>query len=330
MPAKAVLLYSGGLDSLLAAKVLMDQGVEVTALHCLLPFTPPDFNAENLHAEKLARQIGLKVVYYRCETDYINMLRKPKHGYGKRMNPCIDCKIFFIKQAGLLMKEIGADFVATGEVVGQRPMSQLKNTLKHIINETELDGRLVRPLSAKILDPTLPETTGLIDREKLLNLSGRGRSAQIELAEKFGIAEYQSPAGGCLLTDSFIAARVKDLLKRNDKADSADMFLLTLGRHYRYNKKMKFIVGRNETENLELEKYRNKADLFLTPEFKGPALYVSGEADDEAVEFLASVILRYGKPEGDNRIFVYKGNELITEKFPAEKAGDDILISMRI
>ncbi len=330
MSAKAVLLYSGGLDSLLAAKVLMEQGVEVTALHCLLPFTAPDFKSENLNADKIARQIGLKVVYYRCENDYINMLRKPKHGYGKRMNPCIDCKIFFIKQASLLMKEIGADFVATGEVVGQRPMSQMKNTLKHIINETDLEGRLVRPLSAKILDPTIPETTGLLDREKLLNISGRGRSSQIELAEKYGIAEYQSPAGGCFLTDAFIAARVKDLLKRNDNADSVDMFLLTLGRHYRYNKKMKFIVGRNENENNELEKYRSRADVFLTPEFKGPALYVSGEADNEVIDFLASVVLRYGKPEGDNKIFVYKGNELLFEKFPDEKVADDILIKMRI
>jgi hypothetical protein len=180
------------------------------------------------------------------------------------------------------------------------------------------------------LDPTLPETTGLIDRGKLLNFSGRGRSSQIELAEKYGIAEYQSPAGGCFLTDSFIAARVKDLLKRNDKADSVDMFLLTIGRHYRYNKKMKFIVGRNENENFELEKYRTRADVFLTPEFKGPALYVSGEADEDAIDFLASVVLRYGKGEGTNRIFVHKGNELLCEKFPNKKAQDDILIKMRI
>lgn len=330
MSAKAVLLYSGGLDSLLAAKVLMDQGVELTGLHCLLPFTAPDFKPEDLNADKLAKQIGLKVIYRRCGNDYIDILRKPKHGFGRRMNPCIDCKIFFIKQATELMHETGADFVATGEVAGQRPMSQLKHTLNHIINETGLDGRLLRPLSAKILNPTFSETQGLIDREKLLNLSGRSRSAQIELAEKYGITEYESPAGGCLLTDSFIAARVRDLLKRNENADSIDLYLLTLGRHYRYNKKMKFIVGRNEKENNELEKYRGRADMFLTPEFRGPALYVSGEADDETADFLASVVLRYGKPEADNRIYVYKGNELLCEKFPQVKINDDILISMRI
>lgn len=209
---KCILLYSGGLDSLLAGKVLLDEGIDVTGLHCILPYYPPDVDTEDLKESIIAKQIGLKLVHYRCGDEYINMLKNPPHGYGKHINPCIDCKIFFINKAAEIMIETGSDFVATGEVVGQRPMSQYKNTLIHIENST-LKGRLLRPLSAKLLKPTIPEMNGIVNREKLYDISGRGRSRQIELAKYFGIKDYSSPAGGCLFTDSFISSRIKDLMK---------------------------------------------------------------------------------------------------------------------
>jgi tRNA U34 2-thiouridine synthase MnmA/TrmU len=307
---KCILLYSGGLDSLLTAKILLDMGIEVTGLHCILPYFPPDIDPEQLKESIAAKQIGLNLIHYRCGEEYISMLKNPPHGYGKQINPCIDCKIFFIKKAAELMKETGSDFVATGEVVGQRPMSQHKHTLIHIENST-LKGRLLRPLSAKLLTPTIAEAEGLVDRQKLYDISGRGRTRQIELAETLGIKEFAAPAGGCLFTDKFIADRIKDLFKYTPDFDQTELFLLKIGRHFRINSSLKIIVSKNESDTRELEKYEKNSDYFFKPDFSGPSAYVKGIMNEHDTSIINSIICRYGKPSPEGSIInVYSRENL--------------------
>ena len=325
-----IVLYSGGLDSLIAAKVLLNQNLKIIGFHCILPFIAPDVNPDQLPASKLAEQINLPLHFYKCDKDYIDMVKNPAHGYGKNMNPCIDCKIHFIKKAYEYMKEINASFIATGEVVGQRPMSQMKHMLMHIINETDTDNRLLRPLSAKLLEPTRPEIDGIVNRELLYGISGRTRQAQMDLAELFGIKSYASPGGGCLFTDPNIAKRVKDLIDRNQVCVQIDFYLLTLGRHLRINSDLKVIIGRNEYENHELFKFRDNADLFFEPEFKGPAGYVKGKCTEADKKFIAKIIGRYGKPEkGNCKIMIY--NKKLSEIIEVtEKIDDSELDLLRI
>ncbi len=310
---RCILLYSGGLDSLLTAKILLDMGIEVTGLHCILPYFPPDLDPDQLKESISAAKIGLKLIHYRCGEEYINMLKNPPHGYGKQINPCIDCKIFFIKKAEELMNETGADFVATGEVVGQRPMSQHRHTLIHIENST-LKGRLLRPLSAKLLTPTLAEIEGLVDREKLFDISGRGRTRQIELAESLGIKDFAAPAGGCLFTDKFIADRIKDLIKYHPDFEQTELYLLKIGRHMRLSPSLKIIISKNESDTAELEKYEMNSDYFFKPDFSGPSVYVKGVLNDEDTSIINSIICRYGKPSGyESTINIYRYGKLFNE-----------------
>lgn len=323
MSARGILLYSGGLDSLLAGRLLLEQGVEVSGIMFVLPFAAPDYRPEQSPQARFARDNAIPLRFFRCGREYMEMVKNPPHGYGKRSNPCIDCKIYFLRKAGELMESEGASFVATGEVVGQRPMSQMKHMLRHIENESGLKGRLLRPLSAKLLPPTIPEREGLVDRERLMGISGRGRSAQIELARRMGIAEYASPAGGCLFTDVQIARRVRDLLDRVPGFDMTDVYLLSLGRHFRAREDLKFIVGRNEAENVELEKYASDADALLVPEFKGPVVFARGAVGDDDVRLLSSIAARYGKPSGtDDRLTLFKRG-LRHREVPAGEPADD-------
>lgn len=301
MKGKGILLYSGGLDSLLAAKLLMDQGIELTGLHFILPFYPPDFDISTLKAVKQAEQIGLKLEFYKCGREYLEMLRNPLHGYGKNINPCIDCKIFFIRKAAEYMEKYNADFVASGEVVGQRPMSQLKHTLKHIEKSTGLKGRLLRPLSARLLEPTIAEIEGKVDREKLLDLNGRGRKRQLELAEGYGISDYSSPSGGCLFTDKNIASRIKDIFDNDPEVNETDIYSATLGRHYRTDGNAKIIVARNEKESRELEKIKGAADFMFYPVFSGPTVFVKGIITGDDQIMIAAFMAKYGKPEPDEK-----------------------------
>ncbi len=314
MKARGILLYSGGLDSLLAAKLLMEQDVELTGLQFILPFYPPDFDFEELHSVKQAKNIGLKLEFYKCGKEYLEMLKNPMHGYGKNINPCIDCKIFFIKKASEYMERYNADFVATGEVVGQRPMSQLKHTLKHIEKSTDLKGRLLRPLSAKILEPTAAEIEGKIDRSRLLDINGRGRKRQLELAAEYGITDYASPAGGCLFTDKNIASRIKDIFDHEDDINETDIYSATIGRHFRTDNNVKIIVSRNEKEGIELEKIKNNADCMIYPEFSGPTIFVKGDLNEKDKEIINAIMTKYGRPEVNEKRFylVYKNNDRIT------------------
>ncbi len=328
---KGVVLYSGGLDSLLAAKLLMDQGIDLTGLHCILPFYPPDFDPEELETSRQAKDIGLKLVYYRCGKEYIDMVKNPPHGYGKHINPCIDCKLFFMKKAAELMDEIGAEFVATGEVVGQRPMSQQKHTMLHIEKVSGIKGRLLRPLSAKILEPTIPELEGKVDRSRLLNISGRGRKKQMELAESFGISNYSSPAGGCLFTDRFFAERLKDLFTHKPDANETDIYLLKIGRHFRISDSLKIIVARDEHESLELERVLQYSDYFIRPEFKGPSVFIQGDMKEDDLLLINSIVTRYGKiTEDENLLTLISRDKTSSEIKAAPPADDKKLESMRI
>lgn len=328
---RGILLYSGGLDSILAAKLLMDQGIDITGLYCILPFYPPDMNPEELESSKLAKQIGLKLEYNHCEEEYIEMVKNPPHGYGKHINPCIDCKLFFMKKAAELMEKLEADFVATGEVVGQRPMSQLKHTLKHIEKVSGLKGRLLRPLSAKILEPTIPEIEGKVDRSRLLDISGRGRKRQIELAMHYGIENYSHPAGGCLFTDRFFSIRLRDLFTHQADITATDIYLLKIGRHFRINESLKIILARDEHESIELEKLAGFSDYFIRPEFKGPSVFIKGYMNDQDIELVNSIVSRYSKAtEDEKKLTLFLKDKTIRVIKSAPPVDDKITENMRL
>lgn len=320
--ARGIVLYSGGLDSLIAAKLLMEAGAEVTAVNFVLPFVSPKADLSKSRAAFFASQIGLEVEFHRLGTDYIRMTMDPPNGYGKFMNPCIDCKIFFIKEAAEIMHQLGLDFVATGEVVGQRPMSQMRNNMNRIQKASGLEDRLLRPLSAKLLKPTLPETEGLINREFLLDINGRGRGRQMELARKYGIKEYASPAGGCCFAERYIAARIKDLYHNStDEITAADMYLLTIGRHLQIPDGIKFIVSRNEEESIALSDFRD-GYIYMSPDFRGPSGLLKPPASQEQIRLAASIIAAYGKPdENESSVEIYEGGRL-TEVIPVDRPAD--------
>ena len=261
--AKAIALISGGLDSILAAKIIESAGIEVIGIHFLLPF----------QKRRKIKSYGINVVDVEVGEDYFTILHNPKHGFGRAMNPCIDCKIFLLKKAKELTKKYGADFIVNGDVLGQRPMSQNKSAMEIIEKEAGVEGLLVRPLTAKNLPPTIPEKNGLVRRELLYDIRGRLRKRQIELAKKFGIADYEQPAGGCRLTEIAYAEKLKKRLELGPlKMD--DVPLLSIGRHFFEGSWI--ILGRNERENKKLEKLAKKGDLIIIPEFPGPTALIRG------------------------------------------------------
>ncbi len=265
---KALILFSGGLDSILAAKLLMEQGIEVQGLIFKSYFF--DFG----RAQQTAKEVGIKLRASNFSKEHFKIVKAPKHGYGKNMNPCIDCHTLMLKIAKQIMKKDKFDFVATGEVLGERPMSQNRDALRLIEKESGLNGYLLRPLSAKLLELTEVEKKGLVDREKLLDLRGRSRKRQLELAKKWKIKEYPNPAGGCLLTDSGFSKRLRELLDKYPKAGENDIRLLKLGRHF-WNGRNKIIVGRNHQENLEIEKLRQKNDILIElKDLSGPTTLI--------------------------------------------------------
>lgn len=330
MNKKAVALYSGGLDSLLACAIIQKQGIEVIGLHCILPSVDPAINPDSLKASQLAKQINLPLVFYRCDDEYANVIAHPKHGYGKNANPCIDCKIFFLQKAKEYMEKLNASFVITGEVVGQRPMSQYKSMLKHIEKECGLEGLLLRPLSAKLLPPTIPELEGIVDRNRLYAIAGRSRDTQFELAQEFGITQFQSPAGGCFLTMPQLASRVKDLIE-HPPFNALDLFLANVGRHYRLHEHAKIIVARNENECTILQRYKQTADFFVEPSFKGPVIYGKGTILQSDHPVLAQILARYGKPAPDeNSVALFIRGHHTTTLVTDNPIDDATLSKMRI
>ncbi len=304
MEKKCVVLVSGGLDSTLAAKLMLDQGVDVNGLYLSLSWGCCDKHK----AVAVAQQLGIPLMVLNVGDAYLDVIRKPKYGYGSGLNPCVDCRIYMFRLAKCYMQEIGAGFVVTGEVLGQRPMSQKQRPLDIIEAESGLEGLLLRPLSAQWLEPTLPELFGVVDRHRLLGLSGRSRHEQLTLARDWGISEYSTPAGGCQLTDEHFAKKAKDLFAHEERPTTKDMELLTLGRHFRLGPTTKVILGRHELENLLLEGHAQEGYTCIRPRFAGPSALVVGSWDEPARDLAASLILQHTKdeklPEGTLEFFI--------------------------
>lgn len=298
---KAVGLISGGLDSTLAARIVKDLGVDVHGVYFAMPWGCCD----KQKAIAAAENIGIKLIVLQLDERYLEIIRKPKHGYGSALNPCVDCRIHMFSRAAQYMRHIEADFIFTGEVLGQRPMSQKKNSMRWIEEGTGLQGRLLRPLSAQLLDPTIPELENKIDRNKLLDLSGRSRKPQLELVEGFGISEYSLPAGGCALTDSSFAERMKDTLKYGYR-NYRETIALKWGRHFRLNENYKIILGRDEAENEALMQYAHPDDYIMHPsQGNGPTLILKGPAaDQKLLRQCAGFIQHFSKMREDESIEV--------------------------
>jgi tRNA U34 2-thiouridine synthase MnmA/TrmU len=291
---KALALVSGGLDSSLAIKVILEQGIDVTAVHIRTRFGSSKMD----HPAAIAQSLGVPILKVDASDDYIEMLKNPKHGYGAHFNPCIDCHTYMVRRAGQLLKEENASFVITGEVLGQRPMSQNKGSLIQVEKDSELEGLLVRPLSAKRLKMTTPEREGWVDRERLLGIEGRGRKQQVELAEKWGLTGFSAPAGGCLLTDKEFSNRLRDIFKMKDDLTDADIGLLKVGRHF-YKDSTQIIVGRKHEENLAILGLKGAEDSTLTvADIPGPVTIIRGDRSDDVLEYAARLTAKYARAEG--------------------------------
>ncbi len=294
---KAIALLSGGLDSTLAARVVMEQGVGLEALNFMTVFcTCTHRGATCLASQKAVETLGIPLKVLNVSEEYLCVVKHPKHGYGRNMNPCIDCRIFMLKKAKARMEESGASFIVTGEVLGQRPMSQRRDAMRLIEKETGLEGYILRPLSAKVLPVTIPEKEGWIDREKLLKIQGRSRKPQMGLAEQYGIHDYPCPAGGCLLTDPGFAKRIKDLMDHDVDFSTNDVHLLKIGRHFRFSNGIKLVVGRNEEENQKIQTFALGKDILLkVSSFPGPLSLLRGRLDERDIERAAAITAHYGK-----------------------------------
>ena len=291
---KALVLLSGGLDSMLAAKLIVDQGVDVEAVHFSTPFSKHDDKLIHRFCEELG--VGLHRVFLGQE--YLDMLVSPKHGYGSQMNPCVDCRILTFTKAKRLAEEVGADFLVTGEVLDERPFSQRRDLMLLIEKEAGLEGKILRPLSAKVLAESEPEKEGIVNREEFFGFRGRRRVPQMELARKLGIRKYPNPSGGCLLTDPRFAERLKEHLNHEGSLSLLDAELLKTGRHFRVNG-AKVIVGRNKDENGKLQSIAEKHSLALIEVigYMGPLTVLAGEADPETVKTAAAITARYSDAE---------------------------------
>jgi tRNA U34 2-thiouridine synthase MnmA/TrmU len=294
---KAIALLSGGLDSTLAAKVMMEQGIELEALNFMTVFCTCTNRGETcLASQKAVKNLGIPLRVFNVSEEYLNVVKDPPHGYGRNMNPCIDCRIFMLKKAKKYMEESEAAFIITGEVLGQRPMSQRRDAMYLIEKEAGLGGLVLRPLSAKVLPMTLPEREGWVDREKMLKFQGRSRKPQIELANYYGIHDYPCPAGGCLLTDPGFAKRMKDLIVHDSNFSLNDVHLIKVGRHFRFSKEVKLIVGRNEEENQKIKTFALENDLLLKVlSFPGPLSLLRGKLDEGDIEKAAAITVHYSK-----------------------------------
>lgn len=325
MSKKAVVLFSGGLDSTLAAKLIIDQGVEVVALNFRSPFCCCDRTKGcGSGIKRMADQLGVEFKSVYLGQNYLQMVKSPKHGYGRNMNPCIDCRILKFKKAKEFMQEIGASFVITGEVLGQRPMSQHRMAMQTIEKEAGLQGLVLRPLSAKLFSPTIPEQNNWVDRESLLDISGRTRRPQIKLASSYGLKDYPCPAGGCLLTDSAFTKRLKDLIDFGN-FDVANVKLLKLGRHFKLNSSCRFIVGRDEKENIKLKNFLQKNDLYFEPtKLAGPSGLLRGKGDDETKNIAAKIIARYTSKEQKVEVSISNISDKNEDKIDVEAIQESV------
>jgi tRNA U34 2-thiouridine synthase MnmA/TrmU len=288
-------LVSGGLDSLTACLLLQLQGIKVIGLNFTSPFCQygKDKTKSECNLDLFQEKLGIELHYLPLENDYLEIVRNPKFGYGKNLNPCIDCRIYILKKAKEFKKEVKADFIFTGEVINQRPKSQHLKALKIVEKESGLEGKLLRPLSAHHLKPTIYEKQGLLDRQKLLGIKGRSRKTQMKLAREHGLLENYYACGGCLLTDENFTNRLKDSFKYNKNLKMENILILRIGRHFRYQT-TKIIVGRNEKENNILLSIKKPNDLIIEAKgVPGPITIIEGEFDKKSLIYAAKLTLRY-------------------------------------
>jgi len=299
MKIRALALISGGLDSLLAAKLIVDQGCEVVGLHFKIPFC-------KINIQKSFPDIGIKIVQVDLGQKFLKLIQEPHYGFGSNMNPCIDCKILMFSQAKELMAEWGAKFIITGEVLGQRPMSQNKQALKLIRHKSGLDDLLLRPLSAQFFPPSLAEKEGWVKREQLLNFNGRMRTPQMRLAKSLGLHDYANPAGGCLLTDPSFSKRLTELLKHNE-LNLDNLELLKVGRHFRLGNYTRLVVGRDEGENNRLIRLAQAGDFLFSPQkdLAGPTALARGRIDQELIILASQITSAYTDAPGLEEVGVF-------------------------
>lgn len=335
---RAVALLSGGLDSSLAVRLLKDQGVEVKALYFYTGFCITEHKRRlGLKREdgqqyvnpalRAAAQLEVPIEVVDIAEEYFNIVLNPKYGYGKNVNPCVDCRALMLKKAKEIMEKEGYHFVITGEVLGQRPMSQTRERLRLIEREAGLEGYVVRPLSAKLLPETVPEKLGWISREKLLGIRGRGRNVQINLAKKYGL-DYEQPAGGCCyLTDENYAARFKEALAVEGSITREDLVLFSVGRHLRLPSKVKLIVARNEGEVKFLKAFKNRYPHAYRKDGKGTFVLIKGSLPEEEYKLVADIVARYSKREPCQVVLCIGGKEIELQGEPLE---DHLLESFKI
>ncbi len=343
-PVKAVGLISGGLDSTLAARVLMEQGIEVHGLNYATGFCSNDQRraverpGEAPHrlrneALRAGADLGIEVEIVPVEKEFFRIVTHPKFGHGANMNPCIDCRIFMLKKARARMDALGARFVFTGEVLGQRPMSQHLSALHTIEREAGLEGLLLRPLSARHLPETVPEKRGWVDRARLLAISGRSRRGQMALAEILGIGEFPQPSGGCCsLTDETFSRRLRDVLAHQAPFEpgTVDSVLLKVGRHFRVSHRVKVVVGRDEAENVFLARHLGGKWWFEVADAGSPLVLVQGDPDANLRRFIAGITARYSSRKGEGEVEVVASRDGTREYFRVAPLTDDALEPHRI
>lgn len=330
-----IALFSGGLDSLLAIHVMMDQGIKVIPINFDHGFFFGAYEIKDgVKKYKAPLPPEIDPVVIDISTDFYEMIKNPKHGYGSNMNPCIDCKIMMMRKAKELMEKYDAGFVITGEVIGQRPMTQNPRAMVNIEKESGLAGYLLRPLCAKCIEPTEPEKLNWVDREKLMDINGRGRRRQLFLADDYGWEEYvKAPAGGCILTDECYSKKLERMLKKKKEQplDKDELYLMTIGRQF-LKDNVWFMVGRNHDENMELVKYKNRGIIFECVDFPGPAVLAIGNINNEMKKYLGSVAAGYShaKNNMDIEVAIEIESNGVKEKLLIKPLAINILAEYRL
>ncbi|MCE5219798.1 MAG: tRNA 4-thiouridine(8) synthase ThiI [Clostridium sp.] len=304
---RALAMISGGLDSLLAAKLIKEQGIEIIGI-CFKSYF---FNEEN--AKRMTKQIGIHLEVIDFSKEHFDIVKDPKHGWGKNMNPCIDCHAMMIRYSGELLEKFDADFIITGEVLNQRPMSQNRSAMDIVKKQCEFGNKILRPLCAKNLKETQMEIDGLVDREKLLDISGRNRKPQMALAKKWGLKDYPSPAGGCKLTEPNYSIRLKEMLDRKENVTEKDIHLLKYGRHFVSKNNTKIIVSRTREEGEQIKQLLNNKDMMFIPSKFSGAMVIIPEGNtptEEDLTFACRLAVKYSKGKDENLVQVKYGQFL--------------------
>ncbi len=330
---KAIALYSGGLDSTLAILTMMKQGVDVTAITFMNHFGCDIGDKSSCSKDPFAASVkfGFTVKLAHLSDKFFDIVKNPKYGHGKNMNPCVDCRILMLKEAKEFMKMSGADFLITGEVIGQRPMSQRRDCFPVMDKDADVKGLVVRPLCGKILPATIPEEKGLISRDMLLDFNGRSRKPQIALAEELGLTEYPAPAGGCLLTDPNYSFKLRELLDHTKDPDYKEINFLRVGRQFRYSPDCKIFVGRDKADNDAIQSLTESDDYSLHVEDAGsPVTVLLGKVTDDALEVAASICARYSGARKLPEVKVAVDKNGQRSYLTVRPAEDDLLDKYRI